>query len=250
MILSPDSKTGVVRCLAAAASAFALAVSVGGLPVQAQTPPNKSDIREYKGLLSSVVRRDLEETQRLLAAGADPNIADASGRTPLIVAAHWGLKDIARALVKGGADARAKDKQHYDIITIAAVNNDAGFLKLAFELGADPKAITSPYDGTALIAAAHLGHDRIVAELIMAGAPLDHVNNLGMTALIEAIVLGDGGGRSSGDGAAAGRCGGQPEPCGSQRYVAASTRAGAWVHGDGGNDREGRRQMKGMSCEW
>jgi ankyrin repeat protein len=29
--------------------------------------------------------------------------------------------------------------------------------------------------------------------LIAAGAPLDHVNNLGWTALIESIVLGDGG---------------------------------------------------------
>ncbi len=62
-------------------------------------------------------------------------------------------------------------------------------------LGADPHAVTSPYDGTALIAAAHLGHDGIVKALIRAGAPLDHVNNLGWTALIEAVVLGDGGPR-------------------------------------------------------
>ena len=32
-------------------------------------------------------------------------------------------------------------------------------------------------------------------QLIAAGAPLDHVNNLGWTALIESIVLGDGGPR-------------------------------------------------------
>jgi uncharacterized protein len=31
-----------------------------------------------------------------------------------------------------------------------------------------------------------------VRVLIAAGAPLDHVNNLGWTALIESIVLGDG----------------------------------------------------------
>jgi ankyrin repeat protein len=68
-------------------------------------------------------------------------------------------------------------------------------LKLALELGADPNAITSPYDGTALIAAAHLGHDEVVKVLIAAGAPLDHVNNLGWTALIESIVLGNGGRR-------------------------------------------------------
>ena len=55
--------------------------------------------------------------------------------------------------------------------------------------------MTSPYDGTALIAAAHLGHVEVVRVLIAAGAPLDHINNLGWTALIEAIILGDGGPR-------------------------------------------------------
>ena len=53
--------------------------------------------------------------------------------------------------------------------------------------------MTSPYDGTALIAAAHLGHVDVVKALIAAGAPLDHVNNLNWTALIESSVLGDGG---------------------------------------------------------
>ena len=50
-------------------------------------------------------------------------------------------------------------------------------------------------DGTALIAAAHLGHDGVVRQLIAAGAPLDHVNNLHWTAVIESIVLGNGGPR-------------------------------------------------------
>lgn len=44
-----------------------------------------------------------------------------------------------------------------------------------------------------MIAAAHLGHFEVVETLIKAGAPLDHINNLGWTALIEAVVLGDGG---------------------------------------------------------
>jgi hypothetical protein len=58
-----------------------------------------------------------------------------------------------------------------------------------------PKLVTSRYDGTALIAAAHLGHDGVVRQLIAAGAPLDHVNNLHWTAVIESIVLGNGGPR-------------------------------------------------------
>lgn len=45
----------------------------------------------------------------------------------------------------------------------------------------------------ALIAGAHLGHHEVVRRLIAGGAPLDHVNNLGWTALIEPMILGDGG---------------------------------------------------------
>ena len=68
-------------------------------------------------------------------------------------------------------------------------------VKLAVRLGGDPANVTSVYDGTALIAAAHLGHVEVVKALIEANAPLDHVNNLGWTALLEAVILGDGGPR-------------------------------------------------------
>ena len=80
-------------------------------------------------------------------------------------------------------------------MTIAAVADDEDTLRLLLSLGASAKLVTSRYDGTALIAAAHLGHDEVVRMLIAAKAPLDHINNLGWTALIESIVLGDGGKR-------------------------------------------------------
>jgi len=100
-----------------------------------------------------------------------------------------------RVLVQAGADPNALERDRYDVVTIAAVANDVPTLKLALELGTSARNITSRYDGTALIAAAHLGHVEVVRTLIRAGAPLDHVNNLGWTALIESIVLGDGGAR-------------------------------------------------------
>jgi ankyrin repeat protein len=72
------------------------------------------------------------------------------------------------------------------------VANDIPTLELALALGGSAANVTSRYHGTALIAAAHLGHVEAVRRLVAAGAPLDHVNNLGWTALIESIVLGDG----------------------------------------------------------
>jgi hypothetical protein len=94
-----------------------------------------------------------------------------------------------------GANPGLLDNQRYDAVTIAAVRDDVPTLQALLAGGASAKLVTSLYDGTALIAAAHLGHDGVVHELIRAGAPLDHVNNLGWTALIEAVVLGDGGPR-------------------------------------------------------
>ena len=98
-----------------------------------------------------------------------------------------------RALIRLGADANALEAQKYDPVTIASVANDVPMLALLLANGARAPNITSPYHGTALIAAAHLGHAEVVRRLIAAKAPLDHVNNLGWTALIESIVLGDGG---------------------------------------------------------
>lgn len=161
----------------------------------AQTPPSASEIAGYDGLFAAAARGDAAEITRLVANGADVKARDGHQRTPLHVAAHGGHQEAVRSLVNGGADARALDARRYDIVTIAAVRDDEAMVRLAISLGSDPKAITSPYDGTALIAAAHLGHDGVVRALIEAGAPLDHVNNLRWTALIESIVLGDGGPR-------------------------------------------------------
>ncbi len=95
--------------------------------------------------------------------------------------------------MKAGAGINLLDKDIYDGVTIASVADDEETLRVLLASGASAKLVTSRYDGTALIAAAHLGHDGVVRQLIAAGAPLDHVNNLHWTAAIEAVVLGDGG---------------------------------------------------------
>ncbi|MDX1593020.1 MAG: ankyrin repeat domain-containing protein [Gammaproteobacteria bacterium] len=159
----------------------------------AQEAPGNHEMAGYDGLFRAVVDGDLRRLDTLLIRGADADRRDGRGRTPLHVAAHLGAHDAMRILVSAGADPNALDHERYDIVTIAAVAGDLATLHLALELGGRADNVTSPYDGTALIAAAHLGHADAVAMLIAAGAPLDHVNNLGWTALIEAIVLGDGG---------------------------------------------------------
>ena len=165
------------------------------LPVMAQTPPAPAETARFTGLHAAAWQGDAARIAQLLAGGADANPRDGHGRTPLHVASFAKRREAVRALAQAGADLGALENDRYDAVTIAAVADDKDSLSLLLSLGASAKLITSRYDGTALIAAAHLGHDGVVRQLIKAGAPLDHVNNLHWTALIEAIVLGQGGQR-------------------------------------------------------
>jgi hypothetical protein len=164
-------------------------------PAGAQIAPSDAEVRAYAGLHAAAATGNVAGIQRLLAAGADREARDGNGRTPLHVAVYRKQRDAARLLLAKGANANALDRQRYDVVTIAAVADDVPTLELVLHGGASAKNVTSPYDGTALIAAAHLGHVEVVQILIKAGAPLDHVNNLTWTALMESIVLGDGGKR-------------------------------------------------------
>jgi uncharacterized protein len=165
------------------------------VPGFAQVPPRAAELEAYSGLHLAAALGDGMEVTRLIDTGADINARDGYERTPLHVATYCGRHDVIAVLARAGADLGAKERDRYDAVTIAAVADDVATLRVLIDLGASAKLVTSRHDGTALIAAAHLGHDEVVKLLIRAGAPLNHVNSLGWTALIESIVLGKGGPR-------------------------------------------------------
>jgi uncharacterized protein len=170
----------------------AVAVQIAAVAgVWAQVPPSPAEAAGYTGLHAAAHRGDVSR----IAQNADRTALEARderGRTPLHVAAFARQRGAVRALAAAGARLDALENDRYDAFTIAAVADDEETLAVLLSLGASARLVTSRYAGTALIAAAHLGHDGVVRQLIAAGAPLDHVNNLGWTAVIEAIVLGDG----------------------------------------------------------
>lgn len=160
-----------------------------------QIAPSVQEIARYTGLHAAANSGDVATIERLASAPGALNARDSYGRTPLHVATFAKQRSAILALAKAGADLNLLENDRYDAITIAAVADDEESLRVLLQLGASARQTTSRWDGTALIAAAHLGHDGVVRQLVRAGAPLDHVNNLHWTAAIEAIVLGDGGAR-------------------------------------------------------
>jgi len=180
------------RCLKYLIALVGLGTSCAGF---AQTPPSAAQITQYEGIFRAVVERNGTQLTREIRLSENIDKRDSYTRSALHIATYFANHDAMRKLVAAGADANALEYDYYDIVTIAAVADDLATMKLALQLGCRPGNVTSRYEGTALIAAAHLGHVEIVNTLIEAGAPLDHVNNLDWTAMIESIVLGDGGAR-------------------------------------------------------
>jgi len=172
---------------------LALAAAAAAQPLRAQVPPTATEAAACQGLHAAAHRGDLAAIQRLAVNKQALAARDSGGRTPLHVATFARQHQAVRTLLQAGADPAALEQGRYDAVTIAAVADDEETLRALLAGGASAKLTTSRYDGTALIAAAHLGHEGVVRQLIQAGAPLDHVNNLHWTAVIEAIVLGDGG---------------------------------------------------------
>ena len=137
----------------------ALAASVA--PAGAQTPPTPAEISAYSGLFAAAQQGELAAIERLVAASrAALSARDGNGRTPLHVATFARQRGAVTRLLALGADAALLDNDRYDAVTIAAVADDEETLRILLRDGASARLVTSRYDGTALIAAAHLGGRR------------------------------------------------------------------------------------------
>ena len=121
-----------------------------------------------------------------------PRAAEQAKLDQQLIAAAWD-NDLprARGLIRRGADVNAQDETRQSAYLIATSEGFLKLLQLTLAHGADVDAKDS-YNGTGLIRAADRGHADIAGRLIQAGVKVDHVNNLGWTALHEAIILGDG----------------------------------------------------------
>ena len=128
--------------------------------------------------------------------GEEERASEADLDQRLIAAAFANDVERARELIAQGADVNVKDdtQQSAYLIATSEVGDDPRLLELTLANGAKVND-KDRFNGTGLIRAAERGHARIVRRLLETDIEADHVNRLGWTALLEAIVLGEGGPR-------------------------------------------------------
>ncbi|MFI1651372.1 ankyrin repeat domain-containing protein [Streptomyces avidinii] len=146
-------------------------------------------------LLDGARRGDAAAVGTALAAGAAVEARDEELRTPLLLAALGDHVAVAELLVAAGADPNAPDSRQDSPWLVTGVTGSVRMMRLLLPAGPDLKQ-RNRFGGISLVPAAERGHTAYVrAVLDETDIDVDHVNRLGWTALLEAVILGDGGAR-------------------------------------------------------
>ena len=146
-------------------------------------------------LLAAAGAGDIDALRAALSQGAVPDARDPEGTPATMLATRGHHTDALRVLLDAGADVDAQDATLDNPLLYAGREGFLDIAKVANEAEADP-SITNRYGGVAHIPASERGHVDVVRYLLdETDIDVDHVNRLGWTALLEAIVLSDGGPR-------------------------------------------------------
>jgi ankyrin repeat protein len=142
-------------------------------------------------LLDAATQGDVARVQQALAAGTEVDARDHLGRTPLLLAAAADHVDVARTLVEHGADPNVMDDRHDTPWLVTGVTGSVAMGEVLLAAGAD-LTIRNRYGGVSVIPASERGHLAYVRWVSHTGIDVNHVNDIGWTALLEAVILGDG----------------------------------------------------------
>ncbi len=151
-------------------------------------PPARPD----DALLAAAREGDVDAVAVALRAGADLEARDDHDRTALLLASTFDHVAVAEVLVAAGADPDALDDRHDTPWLVTGVTGSVAMLEALLPAGPD-LTIRNRYGGVSVIPASERGHVDYVRRVVRTGIDVNHVNNLGWTALLEAVILGDGG---------------------------------------------------------
>lgn len=166
-------------------------VVLGFTSACAQNTKNTTNDMEF---IKAAKNNNIEKLQSFIKKGVDIEVLDTKKRTALMVATYENNVEASKLLIKAGADVNAQDDRLESPLLHAGAYGYLEILKAIVATGKADHLVLNRYGGTALIPACERGHTEIVQELLkIEDYPIDHINNLTWTALMEAIVLGNGG---------------------------------------------------------
>jgi ankyrin repeat protein len=149
----------------------------------------------YSTIIEDVKKNDLKAVEAALKKGTNVNTTDDTKRSLLLWATHGSNLEMARLLLAHRADVNQQDEILDSPFLYAGATGQTEMLKLFLQHGARFD-VFNRYNGSALIPACERGHVETVRLLATTkGFPIDHVNRLGWTGLLEAVILGDGTGK-------------------------------------------------------
>ena len=125
-----------------------------------------------------------------LEAGADPNIVDDNGNTPIISAAYSGFVSIAESLINAGADPNAVNNEEYHAIHFAAQFGNTDYLQYVLTQSTFVIDTPTTYNETALMLACKKGYIQTVEFLVKSGASVTKVDSFANTPIHIAIQNG------------------------------------------------------------
>jgi ankyrin repeat protein len=167
---------------------------VAALLAEARERPRASRAAAERSLLEAASQGDADAAALALRDGARIEVRDGSRRTPLLLASTYDRVDAARLLVLMGADPDALDGRHDTPWLVTGVTGSVAMLETL--LPADPDlTIRNRFGGISVIPASERGHVDYVRRVVQTRIDVNHVNDLGWTALLEAVILGDGSAR-------------------------------------------------------
>lgn len=149
-------------------------------------------IQQYD-IVKLVKNNDTNAVKKALDMGADVHTTDHNRHSLLLLATENNLVGMAEPLIAYGADVNQQADNKDTPFLYAGATGRTDLLKLFIAHG--PRFdIYNRYNGTALIPACERGYVAAVRLLANTeGFPIDHINRLGWTALLEAVLLGNGG---------------------------------------------------------
>jgi ankyrin repeat protein len=142
-------------------------------------------------LLRAAADGDADGVAIALRAGAPIEAVDDRGRTPLLLASAADHLEVARLLVVLGADPDRQDDQWDSAWLVTGVTGSVEMLEVLLPAHPD-LALRNRFGGVSVIPASERGHVDYVRRVVSTGIDINHVNDLGWTAMLEAIVYGDG----------------------------------------------------------